>query len=101
MEGGSLGGGAAAASPEAELAARMNEMWFLEPGGEPLTFREVFLRSQALENILLGAPFPAQALLSFTACSSRQRWGVMSRHAGPYCAAHTLRHITVLVHMCS
>lgn len=56
VEGGSLGGGGAAASPEAELAARVNEMWFLEPGGEPLTFREVFLRSQALENILVGAP---------------------------------------------
>ena len=65
VEGGSLGtgGGAAAAAttPEAELAARVNEMWFLEPGGEPLTFREVFLRSAALENIITGAQAPLQA----------------------------------------
>ena len=57
MEGGS-GTGAAALSTEAELASRVNEMWFAEPGGEPLTFREVFLRSSALENIILGGQLP-------------------------------------------
>ncbi len=33
---------------------RVNDMWFIEPGGEPLTFREVFLKSRALENIIAG-----------------------------------------------
>lgn len=37
---------------------RVNEMWFLEPGGEPLTFREVFLKSRALENIIAGMAGP-------------------------------------------
>lgn len=36
---------------------RVNEMWFIEPGGEPLTFREVFLKSSALENIIAGEPW--------------------------------------------
>ncbi|KAK9909945.1 hypothetical protein WJX75_009855 [Coccomyxa subellipsoidea] len=47
-------GGTAPSSAEAELAMRVNDMWFLEPGGEPLTFREVFLKSHALENIIAG-----------------------------------------------
>ncbi len=47
-------GGTAPSSAEAELAMRVNEMWFIEPGGEPLTFREVFLKSSALENIIAG-----------------------------------------------
>ncbi|CAL8467867.1 g7405 [Coccomyxa elongata] len=53
-------GGTAPSSAEAELAMRVNEMWFIEPGGEPLTFREVFLKSGALENIIAGyAKWPA------------------------------------------
>lgn len=47
-------GGTAPSSAETELAMRVNEMWFIEPGGEPLTFREVFLKSSALENIIAG-----------------------------------------------
>ena len=64
VEGGSAGaaGGAAVRTPEAELAARVNEIWFLEPGGEPLTFREVFLRSAALENVVTGAGPSRRAL---------------------------------------
>ena len=46
VEGGT--GAAPAPAADAELASRVNEMWFADPGGEPLTFREVFLRSQAL-----------------------------------------------------
>ncbi|BDA42462.1 hypothetical protein COCOBI_03-3520 [Coccomyxa sp. Obi] len=53
-------GGTAPSSAEAELAMRVNGMWFIEPGGEPLTFREVFLKSSALENIIAGyAKWPA------------------------------------------
>jgi len=41
--------------PEAQLALQANDMWFVDPsGGEPLTFREVFLKSEALENIVAG-----------------------------------------------
>lgn len=49
-----MGNEAKATPAEAELAMRVNEMWFIERGGEPLTFREVFLKSAALENIIAG-----------------------------------------------
>jgi hypothetical protein len=49
-----VGGDSGTTPAEAELAMRVNEMWFIEPGGEPLTFKEVFLRSNALENIIAG-----------------------------------------------
>ena len=43
---------------EAQLALQFNEMWFADPtGGEPLTFREVFLKSEALENVVVGKLF--------------------------------------------
>ena len=67
VEGGS-GPGPTGVAAEAELASRVNEMWFAEPGGEPLTFREVFLRSSALENIILGGQLPVKALLCKAPC---------------------------------
>lgn len=43
------------AGSEAQLAMQANQMWFVDPsGGEPLTFREVFLKSDALEYIVAG-----------------------------------------------
>lgn len=44
------------------MAMRANEMWFIEPGGEPLTFREVFLKSAALENIVAGEASQAHSI---------------------------------------
>ena len=42
-------------SLDAQLAARATEVMFVEAGGgEPMTFREVFLRSRALENVVAG-----------------------------------------------
>ena len=44
-----------------QLALQANDMWFADPSdGEALTFREVFLKSQALENIVAGDG-PSQA----------------------------------------
>ena len=41
--------------PGMQLALHANDMWFVDPSaGEPLTFREVFLKSLALENIVAG-----------------------------------------------
>lgn len=43
---------------DAQLALQFNEMWFADPtGGEPLTFREIFLKSEALENVVVGKLF--------------------------------------------
>ena len=43
------------AGSEAQLAMQANQMWFVDPsGGEPLTFKEVFLKSDALEYIVAG-----------------------------------------------
>ena len=75
---GDSGVGSAPMSAEAELASRVNEMWFVEPGGEPLTFREVFLRSNALENIILGRQLCQHLLLSASLVKP------------PDCAAHSL-----------
>ena len=41
--------------PGMQLALQANDTWFVDPSdGEPLTFREVFMKSQALENIVAG-----------------------------------------------
>ena len=50
--------------PGMQLALQANDMWFVDAsGGEPLTFREVFLKSHALENIVAGkGPSPSLAL---------------------------------------
>lgn len=41
--------------PGMQLALQANDMWFVDPSdGEPLTFREVFLKSQALEYTVAG-----------------------------------------------
>ena len=43
------------AGSEAQLAMQANQMWFVDSsGGEALTFREVFLKSDALEHVVAG-----------------------------------------------